>query len=214
MAHSGSSIRGSACSTRIAGRNRQRACSAALSADPSQATVLVSLRRSPTGVSRTTPSAMMMSSEIPVALKRRWERERERTDRRSARLDPSSMPPREDAPVAVIEDAILDLMGPLEGQSVLDLACGVGDLSLRLLMRGAIVTALDLSPGMIDIARQRVATFLPEARADFVAAPAEATGLADESFDWVVGKWALHHTDVAASSAEIERLLKIGGRAV
>jgi SAM-dependent methyltransferase len=91
---------------------------------------------------------------------------------------------------------------------VLELGCGAGDLSLELLRRGARLTALDLSPGMVALARQRA----PGAR--FLVAPAEDTGLADESFDRVVGKAVLHHVDVAGAAREVRRLLRPGGRAV
>jgi SAM-dependent methyltransferase len=91
---------------------------------------------------------------------------------------------------------------------VLELGCGAGDLSRELLRRGARLTGLDISPGMVELARSRVAG------ASFVVAPAEETGLPDASFDLVVGKWILHHVDVAAAAAETRRLLASGGRAV
>jgi SAM-dependent methyltransferase len=91
--------------------------------------------------------------------------------------------------------------------SVLELGCGAGDLSLELLRRGAKLTAVDISPGMVDLARSRA----PAGR--FLVAEAERTGLPDESFDLVVGKWVLHHVDVAAAAAELRRVLRPGGRA-
>jgi SAM-dependent methyltransferase len=91
---------------------------------------------------------------------------------------------------------------------VLELGCGAGDLSVQLLRRGARLTAIDVSPAMIELARRRA----PEAR--FLLAPAEQTGLPDESFELVVGKWVLHHVDVAAAATEIRRVLRPGGRAV
>jgi ubiquinone/menaquinone biosynthesis C-methylase UbiE len=96
----------------------------------------------------------------------------------------------------------------VDGLRVLELGCGAGDLSLQLLRRGARLTAIDVSPGMIELARQRA----PEAR--FLVAPAEDTGLPDESFERVVGKWVLHHVDVAAAAAEVRRVLRPAGRAV
>ena len=74
--------------------------------------------------------------------------------------------------------------------------------------RGARLTALDISPKMVELARARVSG------AAFVVAPAEETGLPGASFDLVVGKWVLHHVDVAAAAAETHRLLAPGGRAV
>jgi SAM-dependent methyltransferase len=91
---------------------------------------------------------------------------------------------------------------------VLELGCGAGVLSSELLGRGARVTALDISPRMVELARRRA----PEAQ--FLVAPAEDTGLPDESFDRVVAKWVLHHVDVPAAAHEVRRLLRPGGRAV
>jgi ubiquinone/menaquinone biosynthesis C-methylase UbiE len=93
------------------------------------------------------------------------------------------------------------------GLRVLELGCGAGELSRQLVQRGALLTALDVSPRMVELARQRA----PEAR--FLVAPAESTGLPDRSFDRVVGKWVLHHVDVAAAAAEVRRVLRTGGRA-
>ena len=73
---------------------------------------------------------------------------------------------------------------------------------------GARLTAVDVSPAMVELARSRAE------RASFVVAPAEETGLPDASFDVVVGKWVLHHVDVAAAVVETHRLLAPGGRAV
>jgi ubiquinone/menaquinone biosynthesis C-methylase UbiE len=61
---------------------------------------------------------------------------------------------------------------------------------------------------MVQLARSRARG------GSFVVAPAEETGLPDASFDVVVGKWVLHHVDVAAAAAEAHRLLAPGGRAV
>ena len=103
---------------------------------------------------------------------------------------------------------LLDALGELEGASVLELGCGAGDLSVELLRRGAGLTAIDVSPGMVDLARSRAGG------ATFVVAPAEETGLPAASFDLVVGKWLLHHVDVAGAAREVHRLLRPGGRAV
>jgi ubiquinone/menaquinone biosynthesis C-methylase UbiE len=97
---------------------------------------------------------------------------------------------------------------------VLELGCGAGDLSLELLRRGARLTALDLSPGMVELAAARAARFRPGADARFVEGAAERTGLPDASFDVVAGKWVLHHVDVAGAAAEVRRLLAPGGRTV
>lgn len=142
-------------------------------------------------------------------------RERDFSDAQAAVLDAATMPPREwEWGISRFEDVILDAMGDVRGMRVLDLCCGTGDLSLRLLGRNAVVTALDLSPGMVRVAEDRAAAHLPGAEAAFLAAPAENTGLPAGSFDWVVGKFALHHLDLERAAVEIHRLLRPDGRAV
>jgi len=104
----------------------------------------------------------------------------------------------------------LEAVGPVTGLRVLELGCGAGDLSVELLRRGARLTALDVSPAMLDLARSRADGF----EATFMVARAEDTGLPPDSFDLVVGKAVLHHVDVPAAAAEIRRVLRPGGRAV
>ena len=102
----------------------------------------------------------------------------------------------------------------MNGSRVLDLGCGQGDLTLALLGLGAVVTALDLSPAMLDIARRRTELYGGGRTARFVVAPVERTGLASASFDVIVGRWILHHVDMEAAADELARLLVPGGRAV
>ena len=112
-----------------------------------------------------------------------------------------------------LEHALLRELGPIEGKTILDLGCGAGELSGYLARRGAHVVSLDISPGMVELARRRLAhAGIPGG--EFVVAPAERTPLGDESVDLVVGKWILHHIDVAAAATEVARVLRPGGRAV
>jgi SAM-dependent methyltransferase len=92
---------------------------------------------------------------------------------------------------------------------VLELGCGGGSLSVELLRRGARLTAIDVSPAMVELARSRAEGL----DATFLVAPAEATSLPAQSFDLAVGKWVLHHVDVPAAAAELRRVLRPGGRA-
>ncbi|MEL7115775.1 MAG: magnesium protoporphyrin IX methyltransferase [Pseudomonadota bacterium] len=82
-----------------------------------------------------------------------------------------------DAPVSKIRetvrkgrDEMRDLMlsrlpTDLAGARILDAGCGPGQMTAELVKRGADVVAADISPQLIEIARQRV----PEGRVDFHA---------------------------------------------
>ena len=135
--------------------------------------------------------------------------ERDFWDAFASRQDEAA-PPRPPDP---FETALLDALGPVDGLAVLELGCGVGDLSLELLRRGARLTALDLSPLSIDRLLERARRIAPEAELRPRVAGVEETGLDTGAFDRVVGKWILHHADVPAAVREIRRLLRPGGSA-
>jgi SAM-dependent methyltransferase len=138
-------------------------------------------------------------------------RERGFYDTQAASLRAGRLPPRSPDEY---ERALLDALGPVAGLRVLEVGCGTGDIALELLARGAEVTALDLSPRMVELARARAARFRSDGAARFAAAPLEHTGLESGAFDRVVGKWILHHADVPAAARELARVLRPGGLAV
>lgn len=141
----------------------------------------------------------------------RLAREREFHDDIARELSPELLPPQPPGP---LEEALLDAAGDLRGRLVLDLGCGSGDLTLMLLEREAHVTALDLSPEMVRIARQRAELFGRTTDAAWVAAAVEASGLPSGTYDVVLGRFILHHLELDRAAAEIVRLLAPGGRAI
>ena len=50
---------------------------------------------------------------------------------------------------------LLEMAEPLEGRRLIDLACGTGDIAFSGAARGAVVTGLDLTPRMIQLARDK-----------------------------------------------------------
>lgn len=98
---------------------------------------------------------------------------------------------------------------------VLELGAGTGFFSLNLKLAGVVeeVHACDLSPGMVEAAKQNAQRlgFTIEGR----VADAEALPYEDDSFDLVVGHAVIHHIpDVEAALAEVLRVLRPGGRFV
>ncbi|MBR0652778.1 class I SAM-dependent methyltransferase [Roseomonas terrae] len=105
---------------------------------------------------------------------------------------------------------ITDGLGPLAGRSVLDLACGTGEVSRALLGLGATVTGVDFSETMLRLARAKLAGQPWQGR---LADAETLAGLPDASFDGAVTRhlvWTL--TDPAAAFAAWRRVLKPGSR--
>src|SRR4051794_27782550 len=138
-------------------------------------------------------------------------REAEMHDALAAEIDPEATPPREPDD---LERALLAALGDVRGKRILDMGSGEGELSIALVDRGAIVTGVDISPGMVEVARRRLEAFRPGADAQFRVADATDMPFEDGEFDLVVGKWVLHHLDVERGAREIGRLLAPGGRAL
>jgi SAM-dependent methyltransferase len=139
----------------------------------------------------------------------RLERERHFHDARARELEASELPPRPPDPT---EEAMVSGVR-FRGLRVLDLGCGKGDLTLWLASQGADVTAVDLSPGMIEVTNERLAKFA-DGPARAIAAPVESLPFERDEFDLVIGKWILHHLDLGAAAPEIARVLKPGALGV
>jgi SAM-dependent methyltransferase len=93
------------------------------------------------------------------------------------------------------------------GMQILELGCGTGCLTKKLAGTGASVTAIDISPDLLKVARAECA----DANVNFMIENAYAMTFPDESFDSVTGSSVLHHLDVPRALAEIWRVLKPGG---
>ncbi len=103
------------------------------------------------------------------------------------------------------------MAGPLECRRVLDLACGTGDIALLAAAAGADVTALDITPRMIALARVKARA--RGARARFLVGDMTALPLPDACVDVVTTGYGLRNVpDLDAALGEIHRVLKPGGR--
>ena len=100
---------------------------------------------------------------------------------------------------------------PLPGARALDLGCGGGLLAEALARAGARVTAIDLAPGMIEVARLHAAE--SGLAIDYRVAAAEQLAAGDGAdFDLVTCMEMLEHVpDPGAVIASCARLLRPGG---
>lgn len=139
-------------------------------------------------------------------------REREFHDDLATELDPAAMPPE---PLDPLTEGALATVGDLAGKRILDLGCGAGDLSIALLARGSKVVAVDLSPGMIEVARDRIRISRGDAAdVELVATAVETLPFDDDSIDVAVGRFVLHHLDLTLAGDQIARVLAPGGVAI
>lgn len=101
------------------------------------------------------------------------------------------------------------------GQQVLDLGCGTGALTLRAARKGAFVTAIDVNPGMLDVARKRVAETSLGERVQFAEkGVAELETEPSEYYDVVTAGLLfseLSGDEINFTLQQITRLLKPGG---
>ena len=109
-------------------------------------------------------------------------------------------------------DAVRDLVGPLEGKTVLDLGCGTGRHTLALAEGGARVAAVDQCVAMMSQARCKLAEF-PVLWAR-LALPARLP-FRSGTFDLIVmGLVAEHLDDLSSVIRESARVIRPGGRLV
>jgi SAM-dependent methyltransferase len=107
--------------------------------------------------------------------------------------------------------AMLALAGDVTGRRILDAGCGAGPLSAALRDRGADVTGVDASAGMVALARRRLGDDVDLRVADL----GDPLPFADGVFDDVVASLVLHYLeDWGPTLAEMRRVLRPGGRLI
>jgi ubiquinone/menaquinone biosynthesis C-methylase UbiE len=113
--------------------------------------------------------------------------------------------------IAVEEPAVLELISSLPITNALDVGAGTGRHTLPLARRGVYVTAVDQSPEMLAIARQKAQQEnLP---IDFhVASLTDGLPFASNQFDFLINALMLCHvSDIAAAVHECCRVVRPGG---
>jgi ubiquinone/menaquinone biosynthesis C-methylase UbiE len=112
------------------------------------------------------------------------------------------------------EARLLGWLGLRDGMRVLELGCGPGFVTEQLLalVPRATLTALDADAELLGHARRLLAG---NARVRFIQASAQATGIADACFDFVLARYLFQHLpDPGAVAREALRVLRPGGRLV
>jgi ubiquinone/menaquinone biosynthesis C-methylase UbiE len=97
---------------------------------------------------------------------------------------------------------------PAKCESALEIGCGTGAFSRRLAQHAQNVLALDLSPEMIRIARQRSTQF---SNIEFQIADVMSWNFPGEAFDCIASLATLHHLPLRETLLRMKDSVKIGG---
>ena len=120
----------------------------------------------------------------------------------------------------IITPNVLRYIGDVKGMKCLDLACGLGDWSHRLVDRGAEkVIGIDISPGMIERAKESVANTNKSSNISFMVHDCgEPFQIPDGPYDFIFAGWLLNYAPDFATQVSmwqnIYNNLKPGGRFV
>jgi SAM-dependent methyltransferase len=105
------------------------------------------------------------------------------------------------------QDVAFAEVSAVSPRRVLEVGCGRGELSERLVRGGAAVVAIDQSERMVELTRDR--------GVDARVGDVQALPFGDGEFDVAVANFVLYHVpDVHRALAELARVLRTGGRLV
>jgi demethylmenaquinone methyltransferase/2-methoxy-6-polyprenyl-1,4-benzoquinol methylase len=111
---------------------------------------------------------------------------------------------------------LVSLAGVRQGERALDLAAGTGDIAFAVAASGATTIALDLTPRMLQLAREKSAVRQGNgghATVAFITGDMGSLPFRSRSFDLVTTGYGLRNVaDLNGAIDEIARVLKPGGR--
>ena len=113
------------------------------------------------------------------------------------------------------KDAMMDWLVPRDGQRLLDVAGGTGDIAFRFLKRAprAEAVVLDLTAPMLEAGRARAEAEALAGRIDWVVGDAMALPFADRSFDVYTISFGIRNvTRIGDALSEAYRVLRPGAR--
>lgn len=113
------------------------------------------------------------------------------------------------------KDAMMDWLAPRDGQRLLDVAGGTGDIAFRFLKRapGAEAVVLDLTEPMLIEGRKRAEASKLAESLDWIVGDAMALPFEDNSFDVYTISFGIRNvTRIGDALSEAYRILRPGGR--
>jgi demethylmenaquinone methyltransferase/2-methoxy-6-polyprenyl-1,4-benzoquinol methylase len=110
------------------------------------------------------------------------------------------------------KDRFVSRVKPREGERILDMAGGTGDVAFRMARRGAQMTVADINADMLEVGKER-AEQREISGLEWRVENAEKLSFADATFDAYTIVFGIRNvTDIPAALREAHRVLKRGGR--
>ncbi|SHJ49318.1 bifunctional demethylmenaquinone methyltransferase/2-methoxy-6-polyprenyl-1,4-benzoquinol methylase UbiE [Pseudozobellia thermophila] len=108
---------------------------------------------------------------------------------------------------------VVNIVKASRPESVLDIATGTGDLAINLVESGAkSIIGLDISPGMLEVGKKKVAQKKLDPIIDMVVGDSENLPFSDQSFDAVTVAFGVRNFEnLEKGLSEIYRVLATGG---
>jgi SAM-dependent methyltransferase len=118
------------------------------------------------------------------------------------------------APVTAVRDRMLELLDPRDSETILDIACGAGEMSELVAPRAGRVICTDFADGMVAAARGR-GEALGLTNVEYRQMDAEDMDLEDGSVDGAICRFGyMLMSDPVTALRETRRVLRDGGRLV
>lgn len=106
------------------------------------------------------------------------------------------------------------VLARIRGQDILELGCGLGDLLADMLEAGYICRAVEHSPQMVAAARDTIRRRKVGIASWIIEGSAQRLPFSDQTFDTVVSTFPSEYIYAPETIAEVERVLRPGGRLV
>jgi ubiquinone/menaquinone biosynthesis C-methylase UbiE len=111
------------------------------------------------------------------------------------------------------EKPLMRTIGNVKGKKVLDVACGTGRITLKLLRKGARVCGIDITPAMLKKAQEKTIKY--GRRCDLKKASVYQIPYVKNEFDIVICSLAISHIkNLDRGVGEMARVLKPGGKLI